>query len=299
MKNEDKTTDPASEIADLFAEFSTIVPDHRDDNTQDVLSSYFKCDPSTPDWYELVGTIASRIRSLREFISSVEDRFVKDKMREQTLKSLDHMTQFVSPSRMAQNWNSVKVALFTDDHIGRLESFASTAEKYKPLRKLNDDERQEIVEKIDAVLQQISADQTQFSEIPEWALAPVVEGIQDLRRIILHLRFFGHQAAIDAILNLSIKLDGIAASGLPSEHKKSVFELVRNTMHIVFFVGEALLLPANAYQGYHVYKDVTLEYIINQKDNKHSLVDDNANQKALPAPDDRASKEKEGIAVAP
>lgn len=292
MKATYELTDPASEIAALFEEFSSIQPGQVDDTTQSVLSSYFDCDPSTSDWYELIGTIASRIRSLREFIANVEDRFVRDKMRSQTLKSLDHMTQFVSPNHMMNKWRVTKANLFSDEHIAKLESFAPTAEKYKPLRKLSEEERQAILDKLDAILLMVDDDHEQFSDIPEWAIAPIVDGIKNLRRVIGYLRFFGHQAAVDAVLNLSIKVDSIAASDLPKEQKKDLYSLIQKTMHVMFFVGEVLLLPANAYQGYHVYKEVALQHLVDQKEEKLALVDSNADQKLLPPPDDEVASDQ-------
>jgi hypothetical protein len=291
MKATYELTDPASEISALFEEFASIEALNTD-TTQNVLSSYFECDPSSAEWYELVGTIASRIRSLREFIVNVDNRFVKEKMRSQTLVSLDHMNQFVGPQQMTQKWATTKANLFSDAHIARLESFAPIAEKYRPLRKLSDKEREAILEKLDAILLLIDEDHEKLDQIPEWAVVPIVDGIKNLRRLIGHLRFFGHQAAIEAVLNLSIKVDSIAVCDLPEEQKKDLFSLIQKTMHVMFFVGEVLLLPANAYQGYHVYKEIALQHLIDQKEEKLALVDEKANQKLLPPPEDKVTSDQ-------
>jgi len=266
----------ASEIAALFSSFSEIP--NSADTTLNVLSKQFDCDPATSDWYELLGAMAARISSLRGFVVSVEDRFVKSRMRDQTLSSLDHMTAFLRPDQMNKRWDQVKSSLFTDQHISRLESFAAVAEKYRPLRKLSDEEREILVAKLQELLSNADLD---LEGIPPWAAAPLKEGVQRLCHILEHFSFFGHQAAIDALLNLAGKVEAVAASDLSPDQKESAFDFARKTMHVVFFVGELLLLPANAYQVYHVYKDIALEHFVGKKDEKLALVNGKANQKAI------------------
>ena len=280
MSEDARITDPASEIASLFVEFSEIKPPSRGDNTQSALSAYFEFDPSSAEWYELIGAIASRIRRLRDFISSTNDRFVKQRMRAESIKSLDHMAQVLGPEHMNSDWHKTKINLFTSAHIGNIEAFASIAEKYHPLKLLDEDQRLEMVEKIDETLNSFD----EIEDVPQWAIEPVYDGLQTLKRILMHLRFFGHRAAIDAVLNISGKLEGIASSDLPKQQKKSILEIVRKGMHVVFFVGEVLLLPANAYQGYHIYREVALEHLVSSKDEKLKIVNKKAGQKALPAP---------------
>lgn len=286
MNEEDyETTDPASEIATLFSSFADIPPSS--ETTLNVLSNQFNCDPATSDWYELLGAMAARISSLRGFVMSVEDRFVRQRMRKQALTSLDHMAAFLRPDQMNKRWDQVKLSLFTDQHISHLESFAAVAEKYRPLRKLSNEERENLVAKLQELLSSADLD---LEGVPPWAAAPLKEGVQRLCYILQHFSFFGHQTAIDALLNLAGKVEAVAASDLSSDQKRSAFEFARKTMHMVFFVGELLLLPANTYQGYQVYKDLALEHFVGKKDEKLALVNDNANQKAItyekpPSPD--------------
>ncbi|MDA8869972.1 hypothetical protein N9H93_01105 [Rhizobiaceae bacterium] len=287
-------TDPASELAALFSKMSIIEPRHPSHSTQVTLSRHFKIDAASADWYELIGAIAFRIRALRSFVSTVDDRFVKEKMRSETLKSLDHMARFLSPDQMAAKWHIVKADLFTDDHIGRLESFAAIGEKYKPLRKLNDEQRHEILDKIDEAIILLDGDDVNMPEIPAWASAPILEGLRSLHRIISHLEFFGHQFAIDEILKLHSRAKSIAESDLPDSVKLDLFPKIRNAMHVLFFVGELLLLPANAYQGYHVYKEVALEMIIAKKHETLAITDKNRDMKMLTGPSLSSSEVKNG-----
>lgn len=280
-------TDPASEIATLFIEFSKIQPST--ESTQSILSDFFEYDPSTPEWYELIGAIATRIRILRNFIQTTQDRFVKDKMRSQTLKSLDHMAKIVSPNCMNQRWDHTVRDLFTDDHIGRLEAFAPTAEKYHPLRLLSEEERQQALNS----LANLSSSLNEEIGIPTWAFIPILEGIETLERILKNLQFFGHRAAIDEIISLSAKIDGIANTEITEEHTGNIFATLKSTLEVISLVGGLLILPIGIYQGYHVYKEAILQNVLDSHDEKLKLINKKAGQKALPAPETTEVKEEQ------
>lgn len=284
----DQTTNPASEIVALFELFNGLEYSHPADTTLEVLSDHFGFNASSPEWFELIGIVASRIRSLREFISTVQDKFVQDRMRSQALDSLNQLSRLLQPEVMQNTWHNSKPQLQIDVHLGRIESFAQVSEKYRPLRLIPDEERQELLLKIAEMLKLLSENE----DLPEWSIVPIKIGFDRLSQVLKHLEFFGHEAAIDALLLLHTNLNSLTGYTEELTNKTALFDILRKGMHIVFFTGELLLLPANAYQGYNVYKDISLEFMMNQKEDTLQIINEKAGQKALPDPKKKAKEKK-------
>ena len=80
----------------------------------------------------------------------------------------------------------------------QLATFSYVARRLWPLRKLSEEDRLDIIKKIEIVL----ADINKSDDIPGWAKAPLVDGLARMQLTLQHLLFFGYEAAIEELQRL-------------------------------------------------------------------------------------------------
>lgn len=127
-----------------------------------------------------------------------------DKELDETLRSevravTSAFANLFRPEFLVNRWEDTCARMLTDANLKTLLWFGQTARRHRPLRLINDEERAEIASKLQDAIAELEAD----AQL-DWMKAPLIEGIKKLLIAIEYLRFFGHDYAIEQLLNLNL-----------------------------------------------------------------------------------------------
>lgn len=134
-----------------------------------------------------------------------------------------------------------------------------------------------MVDRIDGVLASLPT-----SEIPNWAQAPLGEGLRRLRLVMEYLEFFGTEVAIDELLDLYHEAKAVEVCVERDSRKGGSFDRLKTLLAILGVIqlaGDLFALPAQTYSAMQTYRGWHLSEVTT--DPKLP----NPSRKFLPAPE--------------
>ena len=111
-----------------------------------------------------------------------------------------------TPASLTQGWQVTKSNIIRDNDIGRIEQFSSIARKYKPLRSLTTEEVEQLITEIDELTPAIII----ADDIPEWCKQTIFDGFTQLKFTLKHIKFFGHDIAVEKLVLLYTQVQSIS-----------------------------------------------------------------------------------------
>jgi hypothetical protein len=207
--------DPAWEIASVIRQL--VAYPASNEQTWTVFQKAAGSNISASEHWELLAALNSRLLRLDVLVNTVEDRELDSAQRARIVQAVNTFAHVLSPSQQVQAWaHTLQHHLKADDGL-QLMWFSIIAKRYQPLRRVTDDERAELITKIDETLAALETGQ----DIPKWAKLPLSEGLRRLRFMLQHLIFFGCESAIDLLLQIYNKTSAIEAAAMGTRNAES------------------------------------------------------------------------------
>jgi hypothetical protein len=204
--------------------------------------------------WELMSALNSRLLRLDAFVNTLQDREFGEAQRNRIVQAVNTLAHALRPEQQVERWQDTLSNFIRDDDALQLGWFSIIAKRYRPLRQISDEERNELVTKIDQTLSSLK----DARDIPDWAKAPLSDGLSRLRFTLQHLVFFGSEAAIDQLLdvyNKTVAIEGAIEGGdkstLESHSKAST---IKEVLINLVLVANLFWLPdqtAAAFERYH------------------------------------------------
>jgi hypothetical protein len=136
------------------------------------------------------------------------------------------------------------------------------AKRYRPLRQVDDEERNELVTKIDHTLAALN----DAPDIPDWAKVPLSDGLGRLRFTLQHLVFFGSEAAIEQLLDVFNKTvtieSALGDSGKSTREGPSKASTIKEVLINLVLVANLFWLPDQTTAAFERYNGWYLKLIV-------------------------------------
>lgn len=177
--------------------------------------------------------------------------------RQRLLGAIQRFKGLFEPQQQFQRWDQVAPQYVVPDDGLQLAQFSYVARELWPLRSLKEQDRQDLIERINGVLAEIDND----NQIPSWARAPLADGLSRLRFALTHLVFLGHELAISELHNCYLKTidleDAIAA-----QKGGSSLKAIRRALEIIALAGALFCLPHEVGEALEDYQNTILNVLI-------------------------------------
>lgn len=247
--------DPAWEIAGVIRQL--LGNQASNEHTWAVIQRALGATISPSEHWELMFALTSRLRRLDALVRSIRDKELDEAQRTRIIQAVNSFANVLRPEQQVQTWqHTVQHYLKADDGL-HLMWFSIIAKRYQPLRRVTDDERGELIAKIDETL---TALQT-AEDIPEWAKPPLSDGLRRLRFMLQHLLYFGCETAIDQLMSVynracSVEQTIVTRSGSTEGRSKSAgLMAVLNCLALaanMFWLPDQATTAFERYQGWYL-----------------------------------------------
>lgn len=212
-------------------------------------------------YWDLISVLNSRLQRLNSLIGSVKDFEFDDAKKARALSAVRTFSMVFSPQQQNQPWKSTLQNFLKEDDALQLDWFSIIAKRHQPLRKLSDEDRTKLIDKIDEVL--VSIDKK--GDIPDWAKAPLAEGLRRFRFILIHLTFFGCETAIDELLKIysqaeAVEAEMVGASAAAEKPGASSATLLA-ILTVVSLAANLFSMSDQAYTAFKTYKGWYLQVV--------------------------------------
>lgn len=191
MSNDPAIIDPAWEISQLITQLSIQAGNQQP--TWAVMQDFTGV--AGAELYDLMSIMARRVARLGQFLSELNDAEFDRRMRERALQAIDRFSGLFNAAALSRAWETTKGAHVSTDDALYLSFVSVVAKRYKPLRKLEEEERAQLLGKIEEAISSIPAS----PDIPPWAQEPLLDGLSRLKLVIQKIEFFGVETAITAL----------------------------------------------------------------------------------------------------
>jgi hypothetical protein len=265
VKNAWKKTN-MSEITDPAWEMKTLIEQLRkqpasDEPTWKVLPRALGIKISPNEHWELMSALNSRLLRFDSFVNSVQDEEYDKDMRARIVQAVNTFAHALRPQQQALQWNDTLNYILADDAL-QLRWFSVIAKRYRPLRKINDDARAELISQIDQTLTTLK----DVTDIPDWAKLPLSDGLIRLRFTLQHFVFFGSEAAIDQLMdvyNKTVAIDSsIGGSGNATQREHSKTSTLKEVLINLVLVANLFWLPDQTAAAFDRYNGWYLKLIV-------------------------------------
>lgn len=252
-------TDPAWEIKLLIEHFRKLPPSA--EPTWKVMPRALDVQVSPNQHWELMSALNSRLLSLDAFVNTVQDQEFGHPFRKRIVQAVNTFAHALRPEQQAQAWQETLSYIREDDAL-QLGWFSIIAKRYRPLRRIGDDERNELVGKIDQTLASLK----DAKDIPDWARAPLSDGLSRLRFTLQHLVFFGSEVAIDQLMDVYNKTVTIESAidddDKPLRGSRSKRSTINDVLVNLVLVANLFWLADQAATAFERYQGWYLKLII-------------------------------------
>lgn len=186
--------DPATEIAELLRYFAN--QNASDQPTWSIIQNATATNGA--ELWDMVAVLTKRLSTIRHFVLSLQDEDLDKAKRNRAIGAIDRFAATFNGENLNTAWKNVRQIHVIEDDALQLSWFAPIARKYRPLKKLNHAEREQLAKNLRELLEKLPAS----SDIPEWAKEPLLDGLQRLHLLITKVEFFGYDTAIDGLLTV-------------------------------------------------------------------------------------------------
>jgi hypothetical protein len=264
-------SDPSRELG-LLAEYLRKFTGAGDsDQTYVALAKAINVANDSPDYLDAIAEVSLRIQRLSKFATQVADPDFDEELRADVISATSTLAHLFTPAQSMIPWKDAKQRFIQDNHLRILKWFGPTAKRYKPLRVIKSEEVTSALDKLNEVIEEIETGE------PHWSNAPLINGLQRLQRVLKHLNFFGHEAAIDQILLFSNRTIAIKEA-MEKEESLSDQRSIFKVLNIIALIGALFCLPPQAVDAIGRYEDWGLNRAI-------EAVESHFEQRLLPPPE--------------
>jgi hypothetical protein len=216
---------------------------------------------SPGEHWELMSALNSRLLRLDTFVNSLQDEDFDQAQRQRIVQAINNLANAFRPEEQIARWQDTLKHIRADDAL-QFKWFSVIAKRYHPLRRISDDERSELIAKIEQTLLVLK----DAKDIPDWAKLPLSDGLNRLRFTLQHLVFFGSEAAIDQLLDLYNKTAAIesALGDAPKStpERRSKASTVFSILNCVVLAANVFWLPDQAGTAFERYQGWYLKLIV-------------------------------------
>jgi len=283
-----ETIDPAWEIAGVIRQL--LAQPASNDPTWKAFQVTMGSEITGAEYFEILAVLRSRLSRFDQFVKSIQDSEFDEELRQRIIWAIGNFGRAFEPAQQAKQWQETRSRDILADDAMQLSWFSVIAKRHRPLRRLGEDDRKKLITLIDEVL----ADIDQRGDVPGWAKDPLAEGMRRLQLVLRYLLFFGHEEAIDELLNFYHRTMAIKqqitideAAGSTDGQQKTIWKILT----VLATLGTLLCFPDQAITAFERYKGLYLRAMI--QDERLPKND----QLLLPAPvavEPRGVSEEEG-----
>lgn len=242
-------TDAAREIVDLIEDLRTI--SRQGTVGYSVVANHWQIDENSTEFLELLGIVSSRFNEFKKFVETVNDPYVTQRVRSRVLSSVVTASSAFNPARISGPWQHIIDQNLSEEVVGNIELFCSIAAKYRPLRKLTDEERADLLKKIEAQIDDLKA-----SDGPEWMIVILQEGLLRIYNTLFYIRVFGHDKAIDDISHVFQRFSAlyVTTKDSPDSKEKSASQKVYAGINIAMLAANLFCVTDQGLTAFERYK---------------------------------------------
>ena len=193
-------TDASRELATL-GQLIRQSEHHRGQNVLFGFSKFLDVDPTRAIYFELLSVVRNRIHNLELFATRVVDPELDDGLRQEVINATGMFGALFSLSNLVSPWENARTSSLPDANLKTLMWFGQTARRHRPLRVVNEEDRQALLGQIDEAIADLTKD-----EAPDWTKPPLLDGLRRMRIVLQYLRFFGHDVAIEELILFNRKV---------------------------------------------------------------------------------------------
>jgi len=277
-------TDPAKELASLG---QRIVDAAGGGVAIKGLSQCIGISMDDAEFLEVLAAIQRRVRDVESLADAANSSDFDQELKNEVLTATRNFTLLLHPKNAHVAWDQLRLSHLPAKSITALKFFSQTARRYRPLRVIPNEKREEVLVKIVETRELVLKD----DDLQEWMKTVLISGLNRVHLIIRHLQFYGHEFALielflahqGASVVASVENNDAIASG-----KSSVWQ----ALAALSIVGGLFILPDQAITAFDRYKtwpsawsDAVLRVI--------TVPQSPAEQRLLPAPAAIVSKPDE------
>ncbi len=226
-----------------------------------MLSEALRSPLASPDFFYALSAIGRRKDRLLGFVKAVDDEFFDEDLRTTVAAAVECIGQLNNQQVLEVSWTQLKASFLREDDIRTLKLFSRTARHYRPLPRVLEEERDQIVKKIDELQHELSV----CADLPEWAKEPLREGLGRLRLVVLYFILFGHEEAIDQLLLIRGQIEAIATALLnahePEEKRRHRVAVLALLMTLLSTAIEVFTTPQTNMEALQTYRGWARDYI--------------------------------------
>ncbi len=170
----------------------------------------------------------------------MSDPELDDGLRSDVIAATKSFSQLFLPPQLITVWDSTRVSCLPDAKLKTLTWFGQTARRHRPLRVVSDEERAELIRKIDDAIQELASD-----PLSDWTNAPLTDGLLRLRIVLQFFKFFGHEMAIEELLLFNRKVEAVRDIQQGGQSFLGQLELrgFSRILEITVLLGTLFILP--------------------------------------------------------
>jgi hypothetical protein len=168
-------------------------------------------------------------------------------LRTKVLNASRNFSQPLHPNNAFSLWDQSRSKLLTRENLTALRFFSQTARRYRTLRVIPPNSRDDALKEIAEVIEAVRCD----NDLDQWMRALLLVGLQRVQLIIRHVFVFGHDAAITELFLLHQKLIVFAQTG---KEKPSMASSFWKTLTVLSLVGNLFVLPDQGVAALDRYK---------------------------------------------
>jgi hypothetical protein len=244
VQMEIELTDPSKELSALGELVGRVA------GGQSVIQGLSKCigiSLDDPEFLDVLAAIQRRIRDVEHLAKTADDSDFDEKMKSQVLSAVRNFAEFVHPKNANVNWDQLRSSMLSPNTITTLTFFSQTARRYRPLRVVPAEAREEVLTKLAETIQEVNKDKN----LEEWMKNTLVEGLERIDLVLRHLQFFGHDVAITELLLAHHRFSII---GRAIETCKSNSPSFRGALLGISLAANLFVLPHDVIEALDEYK---------------------------------------------
>lgn len=234
-------TDPAAEIGDLFAWLGEIAP--RPAQTFHAICEALGLKVDSGDYIELVAAALSRVDRLTKLIEELKgEGLLPEHLCGEAADACSRLRGVFTAPGQSSRWDGIKEKNLRPQHLYTLYKISTELRPLRPLRQLTDQDREEVVRKIDEAASTIRG----CGDLDFVVRDHLAQSLDRLQLIFKHFRFFGHAAALNQIATLqrSVEVAKPAARSVRARAALSAAVIV------ILAAGDLFALPHNVQEAY-------------------------------------------------
>lgn len=212
-----------------------------------VISRGLSIDVTAPEFLDIIAAARRRISRLEHFILAVDDREIAPDIKRHVTEALQRGANALNPAQWQQGWTHATNVWLQQSDATTLRMFSPTMMRYRPLRKLGDEEREEALLAINAAISEIQSS----VEFDKWERLALLEGYERLALVIRHFPFFGHEGVGEEnskTHQLTVTITGERPS------TRGALTSAFHALNLVAKIVEIVAVPSVTYQAFNDYQ---------------------------------------------